>query len=136
MTITLNQTIDGYIAFFPKDVQQKLQKIRKIIHDAVPEATETIRYAMPTFQLLKQNMVHFAGYTHHIGFYPTPGPIKAFANELTGYKQSKGAIQFPLDKVIPYELIKKIVTYRAKTMKENILYTVSVKKSKLYSAAS
>lgn len=115
-----NQTVDSYIAQFPKNIQEKLEQMRKIIHDTAPQATEAIRYGMPTFRLMEKNMVHFAGYNHHIGFYPTPGPIEIFSKELSGYKQSKGAIQLPLDKPIPYDLIRKIVQLRVKTIKENL----------------
>lgn len=104
-------TIDGYIAGFPKEVQVILQKIRKTIQDAAPEATEAISYQMPTFKL-HGNLVHFAGYAHHIGFYPVPSGIEKFKAELSVYKQGKGSVQFPLDQPIPYDLIRRIVEFR------------------------
>lgn len=111
--------IDEYIATFPPETQKLLTEIRKIIAQAAPEATEKISYAMPTFYL-KGNLVHFAGYKNHIGFYPAPSGITAFQEELSGYKNSKGAIQFPLDKPLPQELISRIVKFRAE---ENLTTT-------------
>ena len=104
-------TIDEYIAGFPLDVQEILQNIRRIVREAAPDATETISYQMPTFKL-GGNLVHFAAYQNHIGFYPTPVPIIMFRDDLAQYETSKGAIKFPLNKPIPYDLIKKIVVYR------------------------
>ncbi len=116
------QSIDDYIAAFPKDVQAILQKIRATIHDAAPGAQETIKYQMPTF-VLNGNLVYFAAFKNHIGFYPIPTGIERFQKELAPYKQGKGSVQFPLDKPIPYNLIRKIVTFR---VKEN-LATVKAK---------
>jgi uncharacterized protein YdhG (YjbR/CyaY superfamily) len=110
------KTIDEYIAGFPQDVQDILEKVRETIRRAAPEAEETINYGIPTFTL-KGNLVHFAAYKKHIGFYPTPSGIENFKVELSGYKGAKGSVQFPLDKPIPYELISKIVTFR---IKENL----------------
>src|SRR4030042_1632964 len=104
-------TIDEYIAQFPQDVQQILQKIRALIKELAPEATEKISYAMPGFYL-NGMLVWFAGYAKHIGFYPTGSGIEAFKDEISAYKSSKGAVQFPLNKPIPYELIKMMVRYR------------------------
>lgn len=104
-------SIDEYIAQFPEDIQQKLQEIRAVIHAAAPEATEKISYQMPTF-FLRGNLVHFAAFKHHIGFYPVPSGIAAFEEELAPYKRSKGAVQFPLDQPIPTELISRIVQFR------------------------
>lgn len=104
-------TIDDYIAQFPEHIQKILQKIRAAIQQAAPEAEEAIRYAMPTFRF-QGNLVHFAAYKNHIGFYPTPSGIEAFKKELAGFQTSKGAIQFPLDKPMPYDLISKIVAFR------------------------
>ena len=112
-TQTAPQTIDEYIAGFPADVQDVLQKIRKTIHEAAPEATEKISYQMPTF-FLKGNLVHFAAFKEHIGFYPVPTGIEKFKKELSIYKQGKGSVQFPLDQPMPYELITKIVKFRVK----------------------
>src|SRR5262249_52798741 len=107
------QTIDEYIADFPREVQAILKKIRLTIRKAAPDAEETINYRIPTFTLTG-NLVHFAAYENHIGFYPTPGAIAAFKKELSVYKGAKGSVQFPLDKPIPYELISKIVKFRVK----------------------
>lgn len=111
--------IDEYIADFPPETQTLLTEIRGIIARAAPEATEKISYAMPTFYL-KGNLVHFAGYKNHIGFYPAPSGITAFQEELSVYKNSKGAVQFPLDRPLPKDLISRIVKFRAE---ENLTTT-------------
>ena len=105
------ETIDEYITGFPENVQIILEKMRKVIQESAPEAEETISYGMPTFKL-KGNLVHFAAYKKHIGFYPTPSGIENFKEELSPYKSSKGAVQFPLDKPIPLDLLRKIVIFR------------------------
>lgn len=105
------RTIDEYIIKFPPNVQNILQKIRQLIKDLAPKAKETISYQIPTFKL-NGNLVHFAAYKNHIGFYPTPSAIKEFKNELSIYKLGKGTIQFPINQPIPYDLIKKIVKFR------------------------
>ena len=104
-------TIDEYIAGFPEDIQKILQELRAVIRAAAPEATEKISYQMPTFYL-KGNLVHFAVHKAHVGFYPTPSGIEAFKQELSGYIMSKGAVQFPLEKQLPFDLISKIVQFR------------------------
>lgn len=105
------QTIDDYIARYPEDVQAILQQIRQTIHEAAPEATEAISYQMPTFKL-HGNLVHFAAFKNHIGFYPVPSGIKVFQDELSAYVQGKGSVQFPLNQPMPYDLISRIVKYR------------------------
>jgi uncharacterized protein YdhG (YjbR/CyaY superfamily) len=105
--------IDEYISMYPKEIQEKLELVRKVIHDNAPTATEDIKYQMPTF-VLKKNLIHFAAFKNHIGLYPTPDPIVEFADELKNYKTTKGAIQFPMDKPLPVNLIKRIVQYRVK----------------------
>lgn len=105
------RTIDEYIAGFPDEVQQVLQQIRLTIGSAAPDAQEAISYQMPTFKL-HGNLVHFAAHKKHIGFYPAPSGIEAFKDELAPYASSKGAVQFPLDQPIPYDLIRNIVTFR------------------------
>ena len=110
------RNVDEYIAGFPEEVQVKLEKLRATIKAAAPEAEEKISYQMPTFAL-KGNLVHFAAYEHHIGFYPASSGIEQFKAELSIYKGGKGSVQFPLDQPIPYDLIRKIVSFR---VKENI----------------
>ena len=109
--------IDEQIAKFPKDVQEILEKIRATIRKAAPDAEETINYGIPTFTL-KGNLVHFAGFKNHIGFYPTPSGIEKFKKELSVYKGAKGSVQFPLNKPIPYGLISKLVKFRVKENSE------------------
>jgi uncharacterized protein YdhG (YjbR/CyaY superfamily) len=106
-------TIDEYIAIFPADIQAILQKVRATIRKSAPGAEEAIKYQMPTF-VLNGNLVHFAAFKNHIGFYPVPTGIEKFKKELSVYKQGKGSVQFPLDKPIPYGLIGKIVKFRVK----------------------
>ena len=105
--------IDAYIAGFPAEVQAVLQKVRAVIRKAAPAAQEAMKYGIPTF-VLNGNLIHFAGFKSHIGLYPTPSGIVAFKKELAGYASSKGAVQFPLDKPIPYALIEKITKFRMK----------------------
>lgn len=123
--------IDEHIAKFPKDVQEILKKIRATIHKAAPDAEETINYGIPTFTL-KGNLIHFAGFKNHIGFYPTPSGIEQFKKELSIYKGAKGSVQFPLDKPIPYDLINKIVKFR---VKENLARAAAKEKKKKVSEA-
>ncbi len=118
------QTIDEYIAGFPTDVQEILQRIRQTIREAAPEAQERISYKMPTFTL-KGNLVYFAAFKNHIGFYPIPSGIEEFKEELSAYEQGRGSIQFPLDKPIPYDLISRIVKFR---VKENLAKAAAKKK--------
>jgi len=108
------ETIDEYIETFPKDVQAILRKMRQTIRDAAPGAVEAISYQMPTFKLNGRNLVHFAAFKSHIGFYPIPSGIEAFKEELSPYKQGRGSVQFPLDKPVPYDLVERIVRYRVK----------------------
>lgn len=105
------QDMDEYISGFPQEVQVKLEKLRAAIRAAAPEASEKISYQMPTFAL-EGNLVHFAAYKKHIGFYPAPSGIDKFKAALSAYKGAKGSVQFPLDKPIPYELVQAIVAYR------------------------
>jgi uncharacterized protein YdhG (YjbR/CyaY superfamily) len=91
-----------------------LEKIRQTIKKAAPGATEAIAYQMPTIRLNGKNLVHFAAFKHHIGFYPTPSGIEPFKKELSPYKRSKGTVQFPPDKPVPFDLIKRIVEFRVK----------------------
>lgn len=110
---TAPRNIDEYITDFPKDVQAILKRIRATIRKAAPGAEETIRYQIPTFTL-KGNLVHFAAFKKHIGFYPTSTGIAQFRDELSVYKGAKGSVQFPLDNPIPYGLIGRIVKFRVR----------------------
>lgn len=111
-TATL-QTIDDYIAGFPGEVQAVLQQVRTTVHEAAPEATEKISYQMPTFAL-HGNLIHFAAWKYHIGFYPGASGIAQFSRELTAYEGAKGSVQFPLDRPLPLNLITRIVKFRAR----------------------
>jgi uncharacterized protein YdhG (YjbR/CyaY superfamily) len=103
--------IDIYIEGFPAEVQAILETIRGIIRQAAPDAEEALKYQIPTF-ILHGNLVHFAAFKHHIGFYPTPSGIEAFKQELAAYAGAKGSVQFPLDQPIPYDFITEIVKFR------------------------
>lgn len=109
---TAYKTIDEYILQTPSGIQKTLNELRSVIKECAPEAEEKISYGMPTFAL-KGNLVHFAANKNHIGFYPAPSGISNFESELSEYKTSKGAVQFPLDKPLPCDLIRKIVKFRA-----------------------
>ena len=117
------QTIDAYIATFTDEIQEKLKAIRSLIKDVVPIAGEKMSYGMPTFTL-NGNLVHFAAFKNHIGFYPAPRGIEAFQHELSAYKGSKGSVQFPLSEPLPFDLIRKIVEFR---VSENMAKTKQVK---------
>ena len=103
--------IDEYISIFPADVRAKLETMRATIRRAAPKAEEAISYMIPTFRL-HGNLVHFAGYKNHIGFYPGAAGIEAFQKELKGYETSKGTVQFPLDKPLPLKLVTAITKFR------------------------
>lgn len=117
--------IDEYFAGFPEDVQAKLERIRKTIKKAAPNAEETISYKMPTFNLNGKYLVYFAAYKKHIALYPTPVGNPEFEEEIAAYKSGKGTLQFPLDKPIPFDLIRKIVKYR---VRENLAAAAKEKK--------
>jgi uncharacterized protein YdhG (YjbR/CyaY superfamily) len=108
---TTFETIDSYIAMQPEEVRGLLEAIRQSIKTAAPQAEEGISYQMPVFKYYGA-LVYFAVYKNHIGFYPTGSGIKAFQKEISIYKNSKGAVQFPLDKPIPHDLITKIVQFK------------------------
>ena len=111
------ETIDEYISTCPPGVQKTLKKLRKVIREAAPDAEEKIAYRMPAY-VLNGPLVYFAAFKDHIGFFPTPGGVCAFKYELTGYKTSKGTIQFPLDKPLPYDLVRRIVRFRVEENKQ------------------
>lgn len=113
MKATAVNDIDSYIAQHPENIQKLLRQVRATISKAAPDAEEAIRYAIPTF-ILNGNLVHFAGFKNHIGFYPAPTGIEAFKKEIAPYEAGKGTLQFPLDKPLPISLISKIVKFRVK----------------------
>lgn len=104
-------TIDEYIAGFPENTQEAMRQIRNTIKNTVPDAAETISYAIPTFKINGVILAHFAAFKKHIGFYPTPKAIEIFKEELSAFKTGKGSVQFPLDKPIPLDLICRIVRH-------------------------
>lgn len=106
-------TIDEYIASFPPDIQEKLRGIRTVIHQAVPDAEEAIRYGIPTFRLEGSNLVHFAAFKDHLGFFPTASGVGHFRKELSAYPLGRGTIQIPLDGPVPYDLMERIARFRA-----------------------
>ena len=111
---SMASSIDEYIAEFPAETQKVLKSLRELIKAVVPNATETISYAIPTFDLYGRHLVHFAAYQHHLGFYPTSSGIDAFKEELKPYKSSKGSVQFKLENPLPKDLISRIVEFRVK----------------------
>jgi uncharacterized protein YdhG (YjbR/CyaY superfamily) len=124
MQRTRFNTIDEYIDTFPKSIQDVLQELRRTIRKAAPEAEEAISYQIPTFRL-SGNLVHFAAFKNHIGFFPTSSGIRAFKKELSGYELSKGTVRFPMDKPLPLSLVSRIVKFR---VKENL---AKVKKNRI-----
>lgn len=121
--MTTNKTkpnnIDEYIAGLPAGIQKILEELRSAIRKAAPGAEETINYGIPTFTL-NGNLVHFAAYKNHIGFYPTPGGIEAFKKELSIYEGAKGSVQFPIEKPLPLDLVTKVVKFRVKENAERV----------------
>ena len=112
------RSVDEYIKAFPKDVQDLLEKMRQTVKKAAPGAVEVISYQMPTFKLKGKNLVYFAAFKNHIGFYPVPSGVAAFKKELSPYKQGKGSVQFPFDQPVPYDLVRRIVQFRAREQQE------------------
>lgn len=123
MTTDKPETIDDYIAGFPAGIQTLLEQVRTTVKAAAPAAEEAIKYAMPTF-VLNGNLVHFAAFKNHIGFYSTPSGHTEFKDELSAYQGAKGSVQFPLDKPLPLALITRIVEFR---VKENLAKPVKKK---------
>ncbi|PKO02394.1 MAG: hypothetical protein CVU43_08170 [Chloroflexi bacterium HGW-Chloroflexi-5] len=115
-TSAIAASIDQYISEAPQEVQERLNHLRAVIKSEVPDAEERIAYAMPTFSQ-NGNLVHFAYFKNHIGFFPAPSGIENFKDELAKYKTSKGTVQFPLDEDIPMDLVREIVRFR---LKENL----------------
>jgi uncharacterized protein YdhG (YjbR/CyaY superfamily) len=118
--------INEYIAGFPVEIQVILEKIRAVVREAAPEAEEAIKYQMPTF-VLHGNLVHFAAFKNHIGFYPTPSGTETFREALAPYAGAKGSVRFPLDQPVPYDLIAAIVRFR---VEENVAKAESKKGKK------
>jgi uncharacterized protein YdhG (YjbR/CyaY superfamily) len=110
-TLTPPANIDEYIIRFPPEIRERLAQIRAVIRAAAPDAAETISYQMPTFTL-QGNLIHFAAFKNHIGLYPTPAGTAEFAQELSGYASSKGAVRLPHDQPIPFDLISRMVKFR------------------------
>jgi uncharacterized protein YdhG (YjbR/CyaY superfamily) len=106
-------SVEEYIQQFPKDIQDILENVRKIINSVIPDAEEAMSYQIPTIKF-HGNLVHFAAFKNHIGFYPTPSGIEAFKKELSSYQTAKGSVKFPIDKPIPFDLIRRIVLFRVK----------------------
>jgi uncharacterized protein YdhG (YjbR/CyaY superfamily) len=121
---TMPRNIDEYIAGFPADIQARLKKIRLTIRRAAPAAEEAIKYQIPTF-MLNGNLVHFAAFKNHIGFYPAPRGIVEFKQQLAPYRAAKGSVRFPLDEPVPYDLIAKIVKFR---VRDNLAKTAARRK--------
>jgi len=110
------RSVDEYIRTFPKEVQSILEKMRQTVKKAAPGVVEAISYQMPTFKLNGKALVYFAAFKSHIGFYPIPSGVEAFKKELSPYKKGKGSVQFPMDQPMPYDLVKRIVRFRAKQL--------------------
>ena len=107
-------SVDDYIAGFDAGTQTVLQRMRALIREEAPGASETISYSMPTFDLNGRHLVHFAAHTHHIGFYPVPSAMQAFSDELAPYRSGKGSARFPLEQPLPEDLIRRIVAFRVR----------------------
>ncbi len=113
-------TFEEYIQPFPVEVQNILKKVREVVFEKAPDAEESISYSMPAYKLYGKRLVYFAGYKNHIGFYATPTGHEEFKKELSGYKQGKGSVQFPLNLPIPYNLIEQIVEFRVHENREKM----------------
>lgn len=123
------KSIDEYIAGFPREVQEILGQIRMTIRRAAPDAEEAIKYRIPTF-VLNGNLVHFAAFKNHVGFYPTPSGIQAFKDELSRYEGAKGSVQFPLDRAMPLRLFEKIVKFRVNEARGKSTATKAMKRGR------
>jgi uncharacterized protein YdhG (YjbR/CyaY superfamily) len=108
------ESMDGYIRSFPEHIRPILEEMRRTVQAAAPDATEAISYQIPTFKLNGRNLVHFAAFSNHIGFYPTSSGIRAFEGELASYSISKGTVRFPLGEPIPHDLVRRIVAFRVR----------------------
>lgn len=114
----MHPEVEAHIRSFPKETQEKLLELRTFLENAVEGMEETKNYGIPTFKLNGKNFIHYAGYAHHIGFYPGAGPIKELSEDLKGFKFAKGSIQFPLNKELPFDLIQKIIQIKLNSIKK------------------
>lgn len=112
--------VDEYIAQSAPQVRPVLEEIRAVIRDVIPEATETMSYGIPTFDLADRHVVHFGGFAKHVGLYPTPSGMDEFADELSPYVRGKGSVRFSLDEPLPADLIRRVAAYRAAEVREEI----------------
>ncbi len=112
------KTVDEYVESFPENVQRILEKLRDTVRKSAPDAVESVSYQIPTFKLNRKKLVYFAAWKNHIGFYSIPEGNEAFRRELLPYMAEKGSLRFPLEKPIPYDLVKKIVMFRLKEIYE------------------
>ncbi len=115
---TTANAIDEYISGFPPETRRVLRQLRAVIRSAAPEATETISYGIPTFDLHGKHLVHFGGFARHVGFYPTPSGTEEFQQALAGYKSGKGSVQFRLDEPLPEDLVREIVAFRVREVED------------------
>jgi uncharacterized protein YdhG (YjbR/CyaY superfamily) len=126
------ENVDEYIASFPEDIQKILTRIRNIILRYAPDAEESITYKMPSYKTFGKPLIYFAGFKNHIGLYATPSGHSEFKNELAKFKHGKGSVQFPIDKPIPYDLIRQIVEFRVRENQFNFrTKPKGIKKDKL-----
>jgi uncharacterized protein YdhG (YjbR/CyaY superfamily) len=112
------ESIDEYIGASPEHIRTPLEDMRRTIHEAAPEAVEAIAYQIPTFRLKGRNLVHFAAFKSHLGFYPTSSGIEAFSDDLSAYSTSRGTVRFPLEEPIPHDLVRRIVAFRVREVSE------------------
>lgn len=109
-----SDAVDAYLAGFPAPTRKVLEELRALVRASAPEAQERISYAIPTFDLNGKHLVHFAGFARHVGFYPTASGIEAFRSEIEPFKTGKGSVQFPLDRPLPADLIRRLVEFRVR----------------------
>ncbi len=105
-------SVDEYMTTVPPQSREAVEELRRLVREAVPEATEIISYGIPTFDLAGQHLVHFAGYEKHVGLYPTPSAVQTFKDELKPYKTTRGSVQFSLDQPLPVDLVRRMVEFR------------------------
>lgn len=118
MLLNASTPVDDYIAKFPAEVQEILQRFRAIVHELAPDAVEELAYGLPAYKLNGKPLVYFGGYTKHIGLYATPSGHEAFKDDLAPYKQGKGSVQFPLKDPMPYPIVERLVKYRVDEVRD------------------